>query len=267
MLGVSKQTPTLAVFGDTGRFPLLLRHKIRAIGYWIRIVSLPEHHHLKVAYQCLLNSYLEGRVNWVSHIKAILTETGNEQVWDQQYITKSKPLSLSVRVRLQKLYRSWWKLQIQDSTLNPKLRTYKIFKFDIHKEMYLTVMYNNNSIKSVAKFRMSSHKLEIEKGRHTRPVTPKDQRIYNRCQQDVDDEIHFLMFCNIFDDRRSELFKKVKGRIINFDKLSSKQKFIALLSNTERDITIEVGNVIHNCLSTLWISLINVLHSSLLYYW
>ena len=117
--------------------------------------------------------------------------------------------------------------------------------------MYLTVMYNNNSIKSVAKFRMSSHKLEIEKGRHTRPVTPKDQRICNRCHQDVDDEIHFFMICNIFDDRRSELFKKVKGRIIHFDKLSSIQKFIALLSNTERDITMEVGNFIHNCLSTL----------------
>ena len=98
---------------------------------------------------------------------------------------------------------------------------------------------------------MSSHKLEIEKGRHTRPVTPKDQRICDRCQQDVDDEIHFLMFCNIFDDRRSELFKKVKGRIINFDKLASKQTFIALLSNTKRDIIIGVGNFIHNCLSTL----------------
>ena len=59
------------------------------------------------------------------------------------------------------------------------------------------------------------------------------------------------MFCNIFDDRRGELFKKVKGRIINFDKLSSIQKFIALLSNTELDITIEIGNFIHNCLSTL----------------
>ena len=112
-------------------------------------------------------------------------------------------------------------------------------------------MYNNNSIKSVAKFRMSSHKLEIGKGRHTRTITPKDQRICNRCKQDVDDEIHFLMFCNIFDDRRSELFEKVEERIINFDKLPTIQKFIALLSNTERDITIEVGNFIHNCLSTL----------------
>ena len=71
LLGVNKQTPTLAVLGDTGRFPLLLRQKIRAIGYWIRIVSLLEHHHLKIAYQCLLNSHLEGRVNWASHVKAI----------------------------------------------------------------------------------------------------------------------------------------------------------------------------------------------------
>ena len=39
MLDVNKQTPTLAVSGDTGRFPLLLRQKMRAIGYWIRILS------------------------------------------------------------------------------------------------------------------------------------------------------------------------------------------------------------------------------------
>ena len=59
-------------------------------------------------------------------------------------------------------------------------------------------------MRSVAKCRMISHKLEIEKGRHTRPVTTKDQRICNRCQQDVDDEIYFRRFCNIFDDGRSE---------------------------------------------------------------
>ena len=33
MLGVIQQTPTIAVLGDTGRFPLLLRQKILAIGY------------------------------------------------------------------------------------------------------------------------------------------------------------------------------------------------------------------------------------------
>ena len=48
---------------DTDRFLLLLRHQIRIIEFWNRIVSLPDHHHLKVAYQWLLDAHLEGRVH------------------------------------------------------------------------------------------------------------------------------------------------------------------------------------------------------------
>ena len=48
-----------------------------------------------------------------------------------------------------------------------------------------------------------------------------------------------------FDDKRSKLFKKVKGRIINLDKLSTIQTFIALLANTKRAITIEAGRSLY----------------------
>ena len=143
--------------GDKGRFPLLLRQTIRTIGYWIRIVSLPEHRHLKVAYQCLLDSHLECRVDWVSHVKAILTETRNEQLWNQQYVTKRKSLLLSVRG-----YRNYinhgrsYKFKIRQKVLKYELT--KNFKFDIHKEAYLTVIYNNNSMRFVAELKKSSHK-------------------------------------------------------------------------------------------------------------
>ena len=48
------------------------------------------------------------------------------------------------------------------------------------------------------------------------------------------------MFCNILDGRRSVLLKKVDRKIINFNKLSTIQKLIALVANTERDITVEI---------------------------
>ena len=59
------------------------------------------------------------------------------------------------------------------------------------------MMYNNNSVRSVAKFSISSHQLEIDKGRHAALVIPKEQTLFNRCKQDVNDEIHSLMFVNI----------------------------------------------------------------------
>ena len=40
-----------------------------------------------------------------------------------------------------------------------------MYTFDIHKEAYLTMMHENYiMMRLVAKFRMGSHKLEIEKG-------------------------------------------------------------------------------------------------------
>ena len=37
-LGVRKQTPTPAIYGDTGRFPLIIRQHIKAVKYWCRIL-------------------------------------------------------------------------------------------------------------------------------------------------------------------------------------------------------------------------------------
>ena len=39
-LGVRKQTPTSAIYGDTGRFPLIIRQHIKAVKYWCRILKL-----------------------------------------------------------------------------------------------------------------------------------------------------------------------------------------------------------------------------------
>ena len=40
ILGVRKQTPTPAIYGDTERFPLIIRQHIEAVKYWCRILYL-----------------------------------------------------------------------------------------------------------------------------------------------------------------------------------------------------------------------------------
>ena len=40
MLGVKRSTATVAVYAETGRFPLFLRQKVRIIKYWIRLERL-----------------------------------------------------------------------------------------------------------------------------------------------------------------------------------------------------------------------------------
>ena len=53
-LGVRKQTPTPAIYWDTGRFPLIIRQHIKAVKYWCRILKLSQSHPVRNAYNMLL---------------------------------------------------------------------------------------------------------------------------------------------------------------------------------------------------------------------
>ena len=66
----------------------------------------------------------------------------------------------------------------------------------------------------MARYRMSSHDLNIERGRYNNPITPKNQRICTRCElNEIDDEIH-LHHCSAMNNERKILFDYVAA-IIN----------------------------------------------------
>ena len=58
------------MYGDTGRFPLIIRHHIKALKYWCRILDLSQSHPVRNAYNMLLE--LDGTrfTNWCSRIRS-----------------------------------------------------------------------------------------------------------------------------------------------------------------------------------------------------
>ena len=78
-LGVRKQTPTPAIYGDTGRFPLIIRQHIKAVKYWCRILDLSQNHPVRNAYNMLLELDGTGFTNWCSRIRSVLELTGLDQ--------------------------------------------------------------------------------------------------------------------------------------------------------------------------------------------
>lgn len=59
---------------------------------------------------------------------------------------------------------------------------------------------------SVARFRLGSHYLMVEKGRHLTPQIPWVARKCTRCTQGrVDDELHMLFECERFQEQRRVL--------------------------------------------------------------
>ena len=205
-LSVNSNASSLAVYGDTGRYSLLVRQSSKAIKYWARIVQMKNDSLVKMVYDGLLDLDNAGFSNWCSNIRNCLCDLGYENLWNDQMCDDS---ALScVKDTLISKFEQDWHQQIYDEVKNPKLRTYSKFKCHFGTEPYLLNIIDPKLTKCIAKFRLSCHTLEIEKGRHSKPKIPLESRICKQCNlNEIEDEYHFLMICPKYTLLRQEFFK------------------------------------------------------------
>ena len=91
-----------------------------------------------------------------------------------------KPYSLGesdidrAKMYLYEGYVQQWRGNINDTVVNPKLRTYYTFKDPFTMEPYLLHICDFNLRRVLSRFRLSCHDLEIEKGQHW--GFPQEQR-------------------------------------------------------------------------------------------
>ncbi len=71
-LGVRPQTPTVAVLGDLGRYPLHIKLQIMAVIFWCKLVRKPTRSLSKLAYKLLFNLTDFGFPTWLDHIYTLL---------------------------------------------------------------------------------------------------------------------------------------------------------------------------------------------------
>ena len=89
------------------------------------------------------------------------------------------------------------------SNCGNKLRTYRTFKVNFSFETYLN-FGSREQRQLLSKFRLSDHPLRIETGRYF-GLEVKD-RICEACQEQVEDEIHFLIKCPCYKEQRYTFF-------------------------------------------------------------
>ena len=76
---------------------------------------------------------------------------------------------------------------------------------------YLEKVNIRKFCQAFSRLRMSSHRLEIEPGRWTRPnSTPLDDRKCNLCNV-LEDEFHFVLECNMFVEFRKNTYLGIIG--------------------------------------------------------
>ena len=101
------------------------------------------------------------------------------------------------------------KVSEQLSSINEanKLYTYSQIYKNFTCQTYLSFGLSKTVTKELSKLRISAHDLMIKRGGYFRPVIPRNQRVRLNCEQ-VEDEIHFMLFCSKFKDLRI-LFRRL----------------------------------------------------------
>ena len=114
------------------------------------------------------------------------------------------------------------------------------------KEVYLQCIKNRDVRKCLTQFRISAHQLAIERGRYKKIKT--DERFCKYCQaKEVEDEIHFLMKCQMFACERDKLFSYIEKACRNFQYLSEENKFLWLMTSEDTLVIEKLASYIFTC--------------------
>ena len=240
ILGVKRNCPSLAIYGELGNLPLLLPGLLRNIKFWHRLTTLHDNSLIHKAFKEELQA--ENPSNWLQTVKITLGLLGLQRIFENPHRFSSDQVSRLCKENMKNYFLNLWKHEIEiagpNSERNSKLRTYKIFGTNnLEIKKYLTAPLRFKDRQRLTKFRCSDHNLEIEVGRH-KGVEVNDRQCQICDLHRVEDEAHFLCECPAYAAHREVLYK-VTG-IIN--STSNEAHFQDLMQSNEPSVIEALSN-------------------------
>ena len=191
------------LYGESGVLPPSVHCHQNVILYYIRLNNLPNGSVLKSVFNELKHLHdISTCNNWCSNV---LKLSKNYEI-DIDNLVFSDQTKQQVKSIIRQKFIADWICKINDSTNNPGLRLYKMFKFEFKCEPYLQNIKQFRQRKLFTKLRTSSHLLEIEHGRHIGKL--EHQRLCRNCNI-IESEYHFVMICPIYHELRVEFLENV----------------------------------------------------------
>ena len=220
LLGVQKQTSNIGVLLELGAVPIMFFGVKNCLKNWDRI------HKKYEANSIVLSTHqmaIEHNLPWPQMTKNQLDSIGIAPESDIENIHVEA---------FKKLKENFYQESFEEiSSEHSKLRTYAKLKTEIGMEGYLNSIKNVGDRTALTKIRLSNHTLMIEKGRHQ--GLQENQRFCPFCENQVENEYHFIMECNTFEVFRQHLFVEITEISNTFNLLDDNEKFIFLLSKPE----------------------------------
>ena len=200
ILNVKRSTPHVMLYGELGRYPVILTIQNRIINFGSKMLVGQQTKLSYRLYKILLSEYEDGRYAypWISNVKSIFDKVGMSEIWINQNPFNTTWLTKTVQFTLEDQYKQIWSSTVQESS---KCLNYRVFK-SVHKfESYL-VDLPPKLRKCFINFRLCNHTLPIEKGRWHN--IDRNLRKCNLClKNEIGDEFHYAFECPAFDLERS----------------------------------------------------------------
>ena len=233
LLGVNRSATTAMVRGELKTHSLQEEILRRNINYAKYIYEKEEERFVKHAYEYELNRNNENVTffsTMLKHFNEIRNAaTNNFQPYADQYINIYEIEDL--RAITDQIFINQWKEKLEAST---KCDTYRLHKDTMKFEKYLNHTNRKERV-ALTKLRISDHKLMIEQGRHTRPITNRQERYCHMCTTTVEDECHFFTDCKLYGDRE-EFWQTIYTKFPQTAQLDSKGKFTFLMTQEDPEL-------------------------------
>ena len=236
-LGVNKSAPNSAVQGDMGWKLPIQQQWMSVSRLWLRLCQMSTSRLSKKVFLWAHNMYQSNRKqNWVhrcvKYYKEIEMDHLTHIEWDFTVSDVLKDIDL---VLFELHEQNWYADVNRDNAIRGdggnKLRTYKQFKGEFVPEAYVKQIMPFPFRSALAKIRCGVAPIRIETGRYGSRRIPVEERVCMNCVNEIEDEFHVLMKCELYDDLRMELVEKAYQILPEFAMISEREKFNVLLSN------------------------------------
>ena len=175
-------------------------------------------------------------------VKYLLHSCGLLSIWDE---LTPIGLKLDLSNLKQKLKHIFLSLYNQSNRKIPAFMTEynDISNIKISPQKYLHFNIPSYMKKCITRLRLQSNRLELVRGRYTRPKVPPDQRLCSSCNA-IDDEEHLITKCGVVADIRENTFKTMSENNQEFSNLSDSEKPHFFLHPPSYDSTLIIGHFI-----------------------
>ena len=229
LLGVKLTTQTNFVYGETGRINFQHRRFIIVVKYWLKLCAVNDDKYVKLIYYTIKNDSEASvhKKNWVTYVRDLLSSLGFYEVWLAQGVGDIKLFMNLLKQRISDTFIQKWNSDLNNSSRALFYRTFSSFEF----QPYLNTIVVPKFRIALSKLRMSSHRLEIECGRWSKPNrVPLNERLCRHCGV-LEDEYHFVIECKLYNNLRNQYLKQY------FWKHPSNFKFTQLISDNNAETT------------------------------